>query len=97
MRRKAEQPAGYIRAYAFASGQIGFTNSALPKGALLLAYGPEEIVRSTVRGNARLAYDNETLLVPGCTEAEIQAQAYEAFTKFFDRVQSQLGKHGMRA
>lgn len=84
-----------IRAYAFASGHIGFTDDALPNGALVLAYGPEEVVRKTVSGNARLSYDNETLLVPGCPEAENQTAAYEAFSKFFDRIQLQLGKHGM--
>lgn len=84
-----------IRAYAFASGEIGFTGNALPNGALLLAYGPVDIVRDTVEGNARRAYDNETLLVPGCPEAETQTAALEAFTKFFERVQLQLGKYGI--
>jgi hypothetical protein len=85
-----------IRAYAFASGHIGFTDSALPNGALLLAYGPEDVVRSTVEGNARRAYDNETLLVPGCPETETQTAALEAFAKFFERVQLKLGKHGIK-
>lgn len=84
-----------IRAYAFASGHIGFTDDVLPNGALVLAYGPEEIVREIVRGNARHGYDKETLLVPGCPEAENQTASYEAFSKFFDRVQLQMGKHGI--
>lgn len=83
-----------IRAYAFASGQIGFTNSAVPSGALIVAHGPEDVVKPIVSGLARLSYDNETLLVPGCPEAETQTAAYEAFSKFFDRVQLQLGKRG---
>ena len=86
-----------IRAYAFAGGQIGFTDSAIPSGALILAHGPEDVVRSTISGLARLAYDNETLLVPGCPEAETQGESYAAFSRFFDRVQLHLGKHGIGA
>ncbi len=82
-------------AYAFASGHIGFTESAVPNGALLLASGPKDVVEPTVRGMARLAYDNETLLVPGCPEAETRDAAFAAFTTFFERVQLALGKHGI--
>lgn len=83
-----------LTAFAFRSGHIGFVTSGvpLPAGALYIARGPEHIVGPLVRGNARLAYDNETYLVPGCPEAEDDEQAYQAFIKFFERIQESLQK-----
>lgn len=78
-------------AYAFRSGHIGF-GTKVPDGALIIAKGPAKIVGQIVRGNARLAYDNETWLVPGCPEAENDEQAYNAFIAFFDRIRSQVTK-----
>lgn len=81
-----------IRAYAFRSGQIGFQpmGESMPDGTLLVATGPEKIVGPLVRGLARLAYDNETYLVPGCPEAETDEEAFKAFMTFFDRVRMAL-------
>lgn len=64
-------------------------------GALLVAIGPADIVGPTVKGMARLAYDNETYLVPGCPEAQNEDEAYKAFSKWFDWVQSALNKKGV--
>lgn len=85
-------------AYAYASGEIGFANPAelgVPKGALLIARGPQAEVTSTVTGLARRAYDNETLLVPGVPEAQNEGAGYAAFKVFFDRVQIALSKQGI--
>lgn len=80
-----------MMAYAFRSGHIGF-GTKIPDGALIIAKGPEKIIGPIVRGNARLAYDNETWLVPGCPEAENDEQAYNAFIAFFERIRSQVTK-----
>lgn len=81
-----------LTAFAFRSGHIGFVTSGvpLPAGALYIARGPEHIVGPLVRGNARLAYDNETYLVPGCPEAETEEQAFQAFMTFFGRIRDAL-------
>lgn len=81
-----------IRAYCFRSGQIGFQpmRERMPDGSLLVATGPEKIVGPLVRGLARLAYDNETYLVPGCPEAQTEDEAFKAFMTFFDRVRIAL-------
>lgn len=77
-----------VRAYAYQSGQIGFATGSMPvpDGALVFAYGPQATVEPTVRGLARLAYDNETYLVPGCPEAESDEAAMKAFMTFQQRV-----------
>ena len=76
-------------AYAFRSGHIGF-GTTVPDGALVIAKGPAKVVGPLVRGNARLAYDNETYLVPGCPEAADDDEAIKAFMRFFDRIRDQL-------
>lgn len=80
-----------IRAYAFGSGEIGFTTGCVPAGALIIARGEETVVREVVTGLARRAYDNETLLVPGVPEAVDETAGYEAFKRFFDRVHLRQG------
>lgn len=83
-----------VRAYAYQSGQIGFApgNAPVPDGALVFAYGLESIIAPTVRGLARLAYDNETYLVPGCPEAENDTEALKAFMTFQDRVRVAIAR-----
>jgi hypothetical protein len=80
-----------MMAYAFRSGHIGF-GTKIPDGALIIAKGPEKIIRPIVQGNARLAYDNETWLVPGCQEAQNDHEAYEAFMRFFMRIRDHVTK-----
>ena len=79
-------------AYAYRSGQIGFTSprEGIPNGALFIARGPTTVVGPLVRGNARLAYDNETYLVPGCPEATTETEAFEAFMRFFERIRNAM-------
>lgn len=83
-----------VRVYAYQSGQIGFAPASerVPDGALVLAYGYETIVAPTVRGLARLAYDNETYLVPGCPEAQSDDEAFRAFMIFQERVRTALDR-----
>jgi hypothetical protein len=76
--------------YGFASGHIGFTSDQVPNGALTIVTGPDQIVRETIAGLARRAYDNETLLVPGVPEAQDRDAAFRAFLAFSERATLQL-------
>jgi len=52
--------------WAYRSGHLTFVEGATTNGtealsgALIVAMGPKDIVEPTVKGLARLAYDNET-------------------------------------
>lgn len=76
-------------AYAFRSGHIGF-GDIIPEGAMSLGKGDLKELLDLISGVARLAYDNETYLVPGIPEAETDAEALAAFTKFWTLVQERL-------
>lgn len=76
-------------AYCFASGEIGF-GPTVPAGALPIVDGPDADVHRVIAGTARLAYDNETWLVPGIPEGEgdEKLDALLAFrTRVFDSLQ----------
>lgn len=73
-----------IRAYCFPSGLIDFGNS-IPKGAKIIARGPERELRDFIEAKARHGYrtklingrptkipGSDTLLVPGVPEAPNQ-------------------------
>ena len=81
-------------AYAYRGGQIGFISpprdGGIPEGTLFIARGDADLVRDIVSGLARRAYDNETLIVPGCPEATDDTQALDAFKQFAARVQNAL-------
>ena len=84
---------GSFIAFCYRSGQIGFIeHGPIPEGALMLARGPQDIVASSIHGLARLAYDNETWLVPGIPEAANDDQAFEAMMTFIDRVASSISR-----
>lgn len=91
-----------MRVFAYRSGHLMFIEGPMAEGvattagALIVACGPADIVGPTVKGLARLAYDNETWLVPGCPEAQDEDAALKAFTTWFDRVQAALEKKGVR-
>lgn len=73
-------------AFCYRSGQIGTVEyGPIPDGALMLARGEREQIESTIHGIARLAYDNETWLVPGIPEAANEDQAFKAMMTFIDR------------
>lgn len=81
-------------AYCFRSGQIRVTErkgeGAVPVGALPIASGSRHRLRNAIDGNARLAYDNRTRLVPGIPEAADDGAALEALFRFRDRIQKSL-------
>jgi hypothetical protein len=64
-------------AYCYASGEIQF-GATVPNGAIAIASGPAAPLRKHIAATARLAYDNETLLVPGVPEAEGQDAKLDA-------------------
>jgi hypothetical protein len=77
-------------AFADRAGVIGFARRC-PPGALPIAHHPNlERLKSQVSALARVAHDNETLLVPGVPEAENSDQALSALTKFAETVRSRL-------
>lgn len=82
-------------AYCYASGHIEF-GSKCPGGALPLVRGPDQEVRDFIAGVARLAYDNETWLVPGVPEAEDQEKAMDALLRFEAWITPSARKHGLR-
>ncbi len=73
-----------LQAYCFASGEIGF-GPAVPDGALPIAYGPAADIDRAIAGTARLAYDNETWLVPGIPEADNDDDRLSALKAFIWR------------
>jgi hypothetical protein len=79
-----------IRAYCYASGLIGF-DKRIPKGALVIARGPEKELREFIEVKARHGYKtrnvngrptkirgSDMLLVPGVPEADNQHAALTA-------------------
>mgnify|MGYP000849573698 FL=1 len=73
-------------AYCFQSGEIEF-GPRVPNGALPIVDGPDADVHRVVTANARLAYDNETWLVPGIPEGEGEGdEKLDALFAFRDRV-----------
>lgn len=81
-------------AYCFASGLIKFGQS-VPKGALVIAHGRDDIVRGLIDATARHGYKTrkvrgrltkipgtDCLLVPGVPEAPSQDEAYTALRRY---------------
>ena len=73
------------KAYCWDNGVIEF-GETVPEGALGLGDGPKEWLRDCVAAWGRLAYDNETWLVPGVPEAEDQGAALGAVIAFRGRL-----------
>lgn len=68
-------------AYCWRSGEIEF-GQRCPRGAITILQGKADLVRGTVEPAARRAYDGKTLLVPGIPEADDDAAAEQALTRF---------------
>jgi hypothetical protein len=77
--------------FAWAKGLIEF-GTEVPEGALPIyaVVGADEqkvaLLRENVEVLSRLAYDGETLLVPGIPEAADEHAAYDALIRFNSRV-----------
>lgn len=79
-----------IRAYAFASGHIGFGRN-VPAGATIIARGEADKLKPFIRENARITApphplrgipNAEWLLVPGMPEANSAVAAAAAFQQW---------------
>ncbi|NNN24355.1 host nuclease inhibitor protein [Pseudomonas nitroreducens] len=68
-------------AYCWASGLIQF-GLEVPEGAIGIARGEDAAVRENIEVTARLAYDNESLLVPGVPEAPNQRDGLLAVARY---------------
>jgi hypothetical protein len=71
-----------MRAWTDFRGRIGLGAEPPACGVVLLAQGPAQELRRHVSALARLAYDNQTLLVPGVPEAETEAERLVAMHRF---------------
>lgn len=69
-----------MKAWCFANGTIGF-GAKVPAGAIEMARGAAKLVRQEISVTARLAYDGQTLLVPGVPEAPDQQAAGDALMR----------------
>lgn len=76
---KNESKAGWERAYAWRSGQIGFQDACLlvPEGALPLACAPSHLLRAAIALCAR-----HVTMVPGLAEAEFGGEAASRLLEF---------------
>lgn len=70
-----------VYAYCHRSGHIGFSEglAGIPDGTIIFAKGEGEEFQAQVSARARHARDCDALLVPGCPEAEDEAEAFKAF------------------
>lgn len=71
-----------MKIYCYRSGEIGFALRKEPCGAIVIASAPHGIAEPAVHGSARLAYDNQTWLVPGIPEAKDDEDAYQAMLRY---------------
>lgn len=74
-----------MKAYCFVDGAVGFARD-IPVGALPIASGPKKVLENEMIVLCRLAYDGETLLVPGVPEANDQIAGVDALLRFKDRL-----------
>lgn len=70
-----------IIAYCWSGGLIQFGPS-VPDGAIGIARGEEAKVRQVIEATARLAKDNERLLVPGVPEAKCEREGLAALARY---------------
>ena len=71
-----------MKIYCYRSGEIGFALHQVPSGAIAIAQAPHGIAERAVHGSARLAYDNQTWLVPGIPEARDEEKAYQEMLRY---------------
>lgn len=72
-----------IRAFCYPSGLIDF-GLAIPKGAKVIARGPEQALRDFIAVKARHAKRDASLLVPGVPEADNPIAATDALKRWTD-------------
>lgn len=70
-----------VSAYCFASGEIQL-GKRVPGGAVVLVTGPRSELKREIDVVARLAYDNQTQLVPGLPESRSVESAIKAVVAF---------------
>lgn len=83
--------------YMLASGRIEFSAQTWehhPGLPICPEYAEHSRYRETIETWARLAFDNETLLVPGIPEAESLNDALVAAMTFADRIRKMLEEEG---
>ena len=71
-------------AHCDAAGVIRISERRLPTGCLPIMIGRRRALNKLIEGNARLAYDGRTYLVPGVPEAPSQEAGLAALERFCD-------------
>lgn len=84
------------RAYAWRTGAIDIANGRTPAGAIKLFTFKSRraalVGTRVIETQARLAYDNKTLLVPGVPEADGDDRALDALVTFAHRTADRLAR-----
>lgn len=81
-------------AYCWQSGLIEF-GTEVPEGAIRMVSGADQAVRDLMLATARLAHDNETLLVPGVPEALDEEAKLDALDRFLQWLRSRGTSTGL--
>jgi hypothetical protein len=80
-----------MKAFAWRSGQIKVAE-IVPEGAIEIASGPDDILRTAILRTCRVAYDSETCLVPGVPEAVDGHAAVDALLDYQKRLEKTLSR-----
>ncbi len=94
-------PADHTCAFCYASGLIQFDRE-VPNGAIVIARGPEPVLRDYISGQARHGYEtreragklekiegSDALLVPGVPEARSEGTRMRALEQWLDRLKEE--------
>lgn len=82
-------------AYCWQSGLIEF-GTEVPEGAMPMVSVDDQAVRDLLQATARLAHDNETLLVPGVPEALDEEAKLDALDRFMQWLRRRGWPTGLR-
>lgn len=83
-----------MKAFAYCDGEIRFAFHT-PEEAIEIADGPLSDLRPVIEGSARLAFDSETLLVPGVPEADDERAAVGELIAYSQRVRAALERRSV--
>lgn len=70
-------------AFCWSSGVINIAKE-IPEGAIKIFKGTKRNLKDLIIGTARLAYGNETWLIPGIPESNTSDEALDALAKWLD-------------
>lgn len=80
-----------MKAFVWKSGQINIAE-IVPDGAIEIAIGPDEVLRTSIINTCRIAYDSQTCLVPGIPEAINSDAALDALFTYKKHLNTDLSR-----